>query len=74
MTSIYCHGKFSEMVEKEGWWWCSGCGKRLWLTDRTFTLPYQRVPSGHATKKDSSEEGEEGGSARSGRGEEAGGV
>ena len=39
------------MIERDGWFWCSGCGKNIWRTDQTFALEGTGVPSEHGSQE-----------------------
>jgi hypothetical protein len=59
MTHIFCKGKWVELIERNGWFWCSGCGNNIWRTDSTFELDRPGVASGYGTEEDNDQDGGE---------------
>ena len=52
MTHIFCKGEWVELIEKDGWFWCSGCGNNIWRTDATFALDSSGVRSAYGAEED----------------------
>lgn len=55
MTHIYCRGAWVELLETDGWFQCSGCGRNICRTDATFEVDTAGVSSPHGRQADLSE-------------------